>query len=353
MTHLLTLWRKTTTSTPSPCCGAWRIYSKNWRTCWLPMAFGKRIFPRAKRGGGPVPSCKMFWQDERPGHVPAHAFHSTSCRCTLGRDREVLSVWRRVPAVLPLTSLLGFPAPTGGTFRAKGYGCHSSCNAPSKLKETMENAALGEEAEGVNLEVVLALTYSHEASWLFTHVRSIASGTIRSAMPFQESFTKCCDAIGRKQDACAGFLASWCSIGGYRLVFNAPLTLWFEGICLLVWAIKSARWGDFSVFVSKLFQSPTRYQVLHITYYPLTPLRLFLHVFGHADWKHFFGNTTSLLLVLPMLEEKYKVRWLVCISAINALTASTVYICFKENTAVLGASGIVFQCMLLAVFSGR
>ncbi|CAE7784051.1 unnamed protein product, partial [Symbiodinium sp. KB8] len=125
-------------------------------------------------------------------------------------------------------------------------------------------------------------------AWLFNHVRSIASGTIRSAMSFRESFTKCCDAIGRKQDACAGFLASWCSIGGYRLVFNAPLTLWFEGICLLVWAIKSAHWGDFSVFVAKLFQSPTRYQVLHITYYPLTPLRLFLHVFGHADWKHFF-----------------------------------------------------------------
>ena len=39
---------------------------------------------------------------------------------------------------------------------------------------------------------------------LFNHVQSIASGTIRSAMSFRESFTKCCDAIGRKQDACAG-----------------------------------------------------------------------------------------------------------------------------------------------------
>jgi len=38
---------------------------------------------------------------------------------------------------------------------------------------------------------------------------------------------------------------------------------------------------------------------------PLTYLRFFTHVLGHADYSHYMGNMLLLLLVGPPLEEKY------------------------------------------------
>eukprot|EP00931_Biecheleriopsis_adriatica_P040411 TRINITY_DN23164_c0_g1_i2.p1 TRINITY_DN23164_c0_g1~~TRINITY_DN23164_c0_g1_i2.p1 ORF type:complete len:141 (-),score=9.47 TRINITY_DN23164_c0_g1_i2:87-509(-) len=65
------------------------------------------------------------------------------------------------------------------------------------------------------------------------------------------------------------------------------------------------------------------------------------------------GNATSLLMVLPMLEEKYKARWLIAISLLNAMIAAIVTMVMYKSQVVLGASGIVYQTMILAVFSGR
>ena len=34
-------------------------------------------------------------------------------------------------------------------------------------------------------------------------------------------------------------------------------------------------------------------------------LRLFMHIFGHKDWIHLMGNFSFILLIGPILEEKY------------------------------------------------
>ena len=162
-----------------------------------------------------------------------------------------------------------------------------------------------------------------------------------------EKFNQCCNSLGAKQDACIGNLARICTCGRYRLVFNAPVTLWFLGICFIVWALKATG----SKEIDHFFLSPSRSEVLNMSKYPLTPLRFVTHIFGHADWKHFVGNTTAMILVLPLLEEKYKARWLVLITLLTAVAGAWASICI--NTRVLGASGVVFQCMLMAVFSGR
>ena len=38
---------------------------------------------------------------------------------------------------------------------------------------------------------------------------------------------------------------------------------------------------------------------------PLTYFRFFGHVLGHAGWEHFIGNIMLILVVGPLLEEKY------------------------------------------------
>ena len=38
---------------------------------------------------------------------------------------------------------------------------------------------------------------------------------------------------------------------------------------------------------------------------PLTYVRLFTHVFVHSNWSHFRNNFLTILLIGPMIEEKY------------------------------------------------
>ena len=38
---------------------------------------------------------------------------------------------------------------------------------------------------------------------------------------------------------------------------------------------------------------------------PLTYLRMFTHSIGHRDWDHLVGNFLYILLIGPMIEEKY------------------------------------------------
>ena len=38
---------------------------------------------------------------------------------------------------------------------------------------------------------------------------------------------------------------------------------------------------------------------------PMTYIRMFTHVLGHSDWNHFSGNFLKILLLGPLIEEKY------------------------------------------------
>ncbi len=98
-------------------------------------------------------------------------------------------------------------------------------------------------------------------------------------------------------------------------------------------------------------------QLLFMTFHsslanPLTYLRFFTHVFGHSGWTHFIGNASYLLLLGPMLEEKYGSRTLIEIIAVTAfVTAIVNYVLFPQ-VAICGASGVVFAFIVLASFTG-
>ncbi len=98
-------------------------------------------------------------------------------------------------------------------------------------------------------------------------------------------------------------------------------------------------------------------QTLFMTYHsspknPMTYLRFFTHVFGHDGWNHFIGNAAYLLLLGPMLEEKYTSRTLVEIIGLTALVTGLVNYFLFWNVALCGASGVVFAFIILASFTG-
>ena len=79
-------------------------------------------------------------------------------------------------------------------------------------------------------------------------------------------------------------------------------------------------------------------------------LRLFFHVLGHANWTHFMSNFAFILLLGPILEEKYGGGNLLFMMIITALVTGLLNVAFL-STGLLGASGIVFMMILLVSFT--
>ena len=125
--------------------------------------------------------------------------------------------------------------------------------------------------------------------------------------------------------------------------FNAPATLTFAllalGALLLGQTLGSGvTMKYFCVYRSSLAD-------------PLTYLRFFTHVLGHADYSHYMGNMLLLLLVGPPLEEKYGWKKMAWFMAVTALVTGLVQFIFFPHTALLGASGIVFMMIVLSSFT--
>ncbi|MBN1880489.1 rhomboid family intramembrane serine protease [bacterium] len=78
--------------------------------------------------------------------------------------------------------------------------------------------------------------------------------------------------------------------------------------------------------------------------------RMFSHIAGHADWSHLIGNVSLILLIGPILEEKYgSIAILEMILFTAFITGLLNVLLF--NTGLMGASGIVFMLILLSSFT--
>jgi membrane associated rhomboid family serine protease len=130
-----------------------------------------------------------------------------------------------------------------------------------------------------------------------------------------------------------------------RIRYNAPFTLTFSLVCALVlaldqFAIPHLIQNYFTVGGQGSFQAGD----------PLSWLRLVSYTVGHSDWNHFLGNLSFILLLGPILEEKYQTPTVMIMAAIAAVATGLVNT-FFFSTALLGASGIVFLFIILASFT--
>ena len=127
---------------------------------------------------------------------------------------------------------------------------------------------------------------------------------------------------------------------GFRVSFNAPAVLIFTAVCLLAQLLNVITGGGsnrvlFSVYRSSLLD-------------PLTYLRCVCHVFGHGGWDHLLGNIMYILILGPMLEEKYGTRNLAAVMLVTAVVTGIINMILFPHVRLLGASGIVFAFILLS-----
>lgn len=125
-----------------------------------------------------------------------------------------------------------------------------------------------------------------------------------------------------------------------KITFNSSVVLGFASICLVVMIINYITGG-----ISN--------QLLFMTYHsslkePMTYVRLFTHVLGHDGWEHFIGNMAYILLLGPLLEEKYGSVRILQVIAITALVTGVINYIFFWNVALCGASGVCFAFILLS-----
>lgn len=129
-----------------------------------------------------------------------------------------------------------------------------------------------------------------------------------------------------------------------KLEYNSPVILTFALLSLLVLGLDLLTGG---VSTRKLF-CVYRAPLSDLFAWP----RMVLHVLGHSNWAHYMGNMTLLLVIGPPLEERYGSKRLFSCIFITALVSGLIQFFFFPNTALLGASGIVFMLVLLSSLSG-
>lgn len=128
-----------------------------------------------------------------------------------------------------------------------------------------------------------------------------------------------------------------------RVTYNAPVTLTFTLACVAVVGITAAV-GDW--FTATFF-------TLHAGMSWLSPLHwltVLTYPLGHASWDHLAGNMLFVLLLGPLLEEKYGHTDMLLMIAITTIGIAIVNSIFF-STGLLGASGIVFMLIVLSSFT--
>ena len=128
-----------------------------------------------------------------------------------------------------------------------------------------------------------------------------------------------------------------------RITMNSPVVLCFAFLCA-------------AATLAGVLTKDRATRLLFSTYAssmgdPIMYLRLFTHVLGHAGFTHLVGNLAYILLLGPILEEKYGARNLILVMLATALVTGVIHNLLFPRTSLLGASGVVFAFILLTSFT--
>lgn len=125
-----------------------------------------------------------------------------------------------------------------------------------------------------------------------------------------------------------------------RFQYNSPVVLTFALISLVVLWLNIVTGGRSNALLFSVYRSSWKN--------PLTYLRFFGHVLGHSSWNHYTGNILMILVIGPMLEEKYGSVNLLEMIVLTALVSGIMHVILFPDVALLGASGIVYMMILLS-----
>lgn len=126
------------------------------------------------------------------------------------------------------------------------------------------------------------------------------------------------------------------------LDYNSPVILTYLGLSLIACFLNYITHGK----SNKLLFSSYRSHVLN----PFTYIRMVTHSIGHKDLDHLIHNFLYILLIGPMVEEKYGSIPLIWMFVITSIFIAIINIIFHDY-CILGASGNVYMLIVLSSFA--
>ncbi len=129
-----------------------------------------------------------------------------------------------------------------------------------------------------------------------------------------------------------------------KIQYNSPVVLSFAILSLLVLILGKITAGKSNLLLFSIYHS----SLLDVLTYP----RFILHVLGHSDYSHYIGNMMMILVIGPPLEERYGSKRLLWVILMTAFVSGLIHWFFFPNSALMGASGIVFMMIVLSSLSG-
>jgi rhomboid protease GluP len=130
-----------------------------------------------------------------------------------------------------------------------------------------------------------------------------------------------------------------------RPTYNSPVILTFALAACVIMAADGLSGGRLT---PRLFATYPGFDFTSPAFY----FRLVSHALGHKNWAHLAANFSVILLVGPMVEEKYKSITLLKMMLVTALVTGLLNAAFF-TTGLLGASGLAFMLILLASFTNH
>ena len=133
----------------------------------------------------------------------------------------------------------------------------------------------------------------------------------------------------------------------FKVTYNAPVTLTFALLCALILLLDDSLLGG--TLIPALFTVPGKIGTASGFNYKsaLDYLRLFTHILGHSGWKHLLGNLSFIMLLGPLMEERYGSKMVSLMFVVTALVTGVINVCLIP-TPLFGASGVVFMLIVLA-----
>jgi len=128
-----------------------------------------------------------------------------------------------------------------------------------------------------------------------------------------------------------------------KITYNSPVILTFVATCFIATTIGMFTNGKSTEVIFSTHNS----SMLN----PWTYIRFITHIFGHDGFDHFIVNSMYILLIGPMLEEKYGSFEIGKIILVTAIITGLIHNLLWENTYLCGASGIVFSFIILSSFT--
>ena len=132
---------------------------------------------------------------------------------------------------------------------------------------------------------------------------------------------------------------------GFPLKYNSPVILSFALFCSGILLLDNILPID---LMQSFFSVPGNTMPFHL--FSFDVIRLFSHAAGHVNWMHLVGNFSIILLIGPILEERYGSGLIGILMLLTAFITGVINRIFFP-AGLLGASGIVFMFILLVSFT--